>query len=670
MASGDSSLKQLSATPRSIPNRVINSLAILKANWDELGHDYIQNFVPFTAEILRTAPQDEVSLPEIQKGIKERFGLGIPQGALKTILHRCAKQGLIKQQNRIYLRNRAVLDKLVFTIDQAAALREHRALIDKLIAFCSERYETEWTTDEADSALLEYLEERSPTILAAAIDGNPISPPPTAVKNADFLIKAFVHHLWANDPEGFSFLETIVKGSMLANVLIFPEIAKVQRLFESVEIYFDTPFILGAIGLEGESRQASSLELLSLLYKQKAKLAIFQHTRDEVSGVLDAAARSLRSGRKPAQMEFFEYLGGKEYKPSDIELVIAKLDESLGSLRIKTKPRPSQTVALGLDEARLDQIMESIVSYRSERAKHFDIDSLTAIHRLRGGKPYQDIESCQAVFITQNTNLIKAAREYFNTEYERTTVPLAIRDDVLTTIVWLKQPMSAVDLPRTMIIADCFAAMKPPDRLWKIYLAEIEKLSTRGSISENDYYLLRYSVEARRALMDFTLGSPEGFTEGTVAEVLKFAQNAIKAESAEALAVADLALKGERARRLRAELEKEKALAVARQMYAAQFERAREIGVAVGAIVGKALLWTLVVLLFFATYFTLPRPFPQPEASLGRYVVPALLFMLGVLSGFHLCYGTTARDFAHRWELSVAEAVEKVMLLIIKPKQQ
>jgi hypothetical protein len=29
-------------------------------------------------------------------------------------------------------------------------------------------------------------------------------------------------------------------------------------VFEGVEIYFDTPFILGAIGLEGESRQASS----------------------------------------------------------------------------------------------------------------------------------------------------------------------------------------------------------------------------------------------------------------------------------------------------------------------------------------------------------------------------------------------------------------------------
>ena len=47
---------------------VITSLAILKANWDK-GLDYIENFVPFVAECLRTAPQDEVSLPELQAAI-------------------------------------------------------------------------------------------------------------------------------------------------------------------------------------------------------------------------------------------------------------------------------------------------------------------------------------------------------------------------------------------------------------------------------------------------------------------------------------------------------------------------------------------------------------------------------------------------------------------------
>jgi len=75
--------------------QVITSLAILKVNWDR-GHDYIKNFVPFVAECLRTAPQPEVSLPELQTAIHDTFGLRIPQGALKTILRRAVRSGYAK----------------------------------------------------------------------------------------------------------------------------------------------------------------------------------------------------------------------------------------------------------------------------------------------------------------------------------------------------------------------------------------------------------------------------------------------------------------------------------------------------------------------------------------------------------------------------------------------
>lgn len=645
---------------RSVPTRIIGSLAVLKANWDELRRDYIENFVLFVAEVLRTAPQPEISLPEVQTAIADRFGLRIPQGALKTILHRCAKRGLIRQQNKIYIRNAQALDLLRFSLDQADALRKHGALIEKLVRFCNERYQVKWTPEDADAALLGYLEERSPGILAAAVDGSPISAPVATVQNAEFLVNAFIHYLSTSDPEGFAFLEVIVKGCMLANVLIFPELGKVQRLFEKVEVYFDTGFILGALGLEGQSRQDACRELLTLLYAQRARLLIFEHTRDEVVGVLDAAANNLRRGRKPAHMEFFEYLAGKEYTPSDIELVIARLENSLRSLRITVKRKPDQTIELGLDETQLEAIIDTEIQYRSVRSKQYDVDSLTAIHRLRRGNTFPDIESCTAIFVSQNTNLIRGALKFFNKEYERTTVPLAIRDDTLTTMAWLKQPMAAPDLPRKMIVAGCFAAMKPPERLWKRYLEEINKLMSRGTISENDYALLRYSIEARRALMDFTLGSSEAFTEGTVAEVLAFAQNAIKAESAEAL-------KNERDLRLKAELEREKALAAAQQLYEGQYARAREIATKTGHLARLATLWALVPLLVLATYLTLPKPFPQFETGWSKYVVSILLFCLSLFTLAHLIVGTTLKDWTLKIEVAVARVTEEMVLRIMKP---
>jgi len=241
---------------RTISTRAIVSLAILKANWDRLGSDYIENFVPLVAECLKAASTPEVSINEVQCAFVDNFGLRVPLGALKTILHRCAKRGYVRRKSGIYIRDDAALSRLGFASVRADVLRKHENLSTKLIDFCKERHGVSWTAEEADAALLAYLEERSPSILAAAIEGSPIPAPPNPVTNATFLVNAFVQHVFTSDPEGLDFLETIVKGTMLANVLIFPEIGKARSSFRRLEVYLDTGFLIGTLGLEGSLRQA------------------------------------------------------------------------------------------------------------------------------------------------------------------------------------------------------------------------------------------------------------------------------------------------------------------------------------------------------------------------------------------------------------------------------
>jgi hypothetical protein len=192
-------------------------------------------------------------------------------------------------------------------------------------------------------------------------------------------------------------------------------------------------------------------------------------------------------------------------------------------------------------------------------------------------------------------------------------------------------------------------------------------LVSSGSISENDYSLLRYSTEARRALMEFTLGAHEEFAEGTVVEVLAFAQNAIRAESSEALASADAELRKERDLRLRSEIDKQKAVAATQTLYEAQFVRPREISVLAGNAVRLISTWSLVSIIFLGTYFTLPKPFPQPNTRWVDYLAPVLLFTLGVVTIFHLIFGTTVRDIARKLELAVAKRAEQFILKIMPP---
>ncbi|MBI3662002.1 MAG: hypothetical protein HY234_02990 [Acidobacteria bacterium] len=72
--------------------------------------------------------------------------------------------------------------------------------------------------------------------------------------------------------------------------------------------------------------------------------------------------------------------------------------------------------------------------------------------------------------------------------------------------------MMAPDLPRRRLIADAYAAMEPPDELWKAYLVEIARLETKGEISAEDYMLLRHVLSAKAALMDLTKGDASAFT--------------------------------------------------------------------------------------------------------------------------------------------------------------
>lgn len=122
-----------------MPNSIIPSLAILKVNWDN-DRDHIENFVPFVGECLRIAPQPEVSVGDLQAAVQNTFGISIPQGALQIILGRAVKHGYVERSQGIYRRNDEALGRLDFAKTRDTALRQHAALIAKLIDFCRDNF--------------------------------------------------------------------------------------------------------------------------------------------------------------------------------------------------------------------------------------------------------------------------------------------------------------------------------------------------------------------------------------------------------------------------------------------------------------------------------------------------------------------------------------------------
>jgi len=648
---------------------LVVSLAILKVNWDR-GQDYVANYVPFVGECLRKAPQDEISLADLQAALKTEFGLGIPQNTLRTVLRRAVKAGYVTQTAGIYRRNMANLAKLDLGNVRAQILRECEALLDKLIAFCESRHKVVWPRQEAEAAILSYLQEHSTPILASVVDGLPIPPATGASKRADFLVNAFIADLFEHDPEGFEFLEALVKGSLLANAMFFADIGGVPRRFDRVDILFDTAFLLRALGFVGERMQAPCRELIELVYEQNGTPKCFEHTFHEMLRVLGAAAQAVLNPQslRAAHGDVIEYFITTRSSASDIELMIARLEKSLRAIRVQVRPLPAHTLPLGVDETKLEGILQDEVRYRKDEALRHDLDAVTAVFRLRHGEFPIHVEACYALFITTNRSLARASARFLKEEYSEEytdhppyPVPPCMLDEFFTNLVWLKQPFRAPDLPRKRILADCFAALNPSDQLWRRYLQQIDALERRGDISGGDYALLRFSTVARSAVMDATLGDPDAFTEGTVQDVLEAAQAAARAET-------EVALRAEKERREEAERRVAAAEATLTAREQRQASRFRDIGAVVGRSSAQILMYGATVVLAVGVYLTLPRPFPPIPPAWQRLVAPAILLLLsavGALTIANLALGTTLRSLLRRLEVSISRWVEQALARIV-----
>jgi hypothetical protein len=527
------------------------SLAILKVNFD-LRQDYVSNFIPFVAEVLRARAPEAVSLSDLQRGVEDMFGLRVPQGALSTILRRAARKRLVQVSHGTYRPNLETLGGSDFADLRAEAGRQEADLVQRLANHAGCEYGVGWSADQAESALLHYVDGRTVDLFCGGHRSALVSVGAPLDHN-EVIVASFVKSLAGTDPQGFEFFLSVVKGVMLANVLYLPGgFAEVDRRFGPTTFFLDTAFVLRATGFASAEIAAPCRELIELLQSLSAKLGVFEHTVSEIEGALEGSIRGLRGDSDLAGPA--EFLIHDGWSPSDVEEFRARLPSKLAALGIEVISRPAYTERLGIDEIALEQTLKyAMPRLRSEGLRR-DVESLSAVHRLRGGHLRNRLESADAILVTTNGALARAGADFFREQHAGDgSVPWCIHAHTLTTLAWLKQPANAPDLPRLQVIADSYAALRPPDALWQKYRAEIDRLHCRGAISVEDCHLLRYSDEARRALMLATMGDADVFTEGTVAQVLDRAYANARAATEESL-VAERAARADEAAAVASEL--------------------------------------------------------------------------------------------------------------------
>ena len=511
--------------------KAISALAVIKVNWDE-DEDYIANFVPIVADCIRRGEHEKISLPDTKALVASDFGLHIPQGALQTILGRMSRDGLLRRRHGAYERIPEALSEFDLGSEREDVVRQHNHLVGLLVDFAA-GVGREWSEEQAERALLGYVEVLAEPVLGAVVDGEPVVELPKIESEGAVVTSRFVLDLCHKEPQAFEYLATIVKGSMLANVLFLPETFSGGRArLSDVEVYLDTPVVLRALGYAEEQYREPVEELVDLLAGEDAKLRIFEHTLHEVEGVLDGAAAIYRTGGKKDHVpgDVVDYFASKSLSRSDVEMDIAALSERLDAHAIEVVGTPERTEEIELSEKELGRALEDGVHYRLHGTMVKDLDSLAAIYRLRSGEVRRHIESADALLVTTNTTLAHVSRAFFAEIFGHRSVPVCMSDYSLAAIVWLMNPSQASDLPRRQIIAISYAALNPPEDVWRKYLTEIRRLQERGELNEEQVGLLLFSPDARLELMNATDGDVEAVAAGTITEVLRRAERAARAD--------------------------------------------------------------------------------------------------------------------------------------------
>ena len=493
----------------------LTSLAILRVNLEERWGDYLDNLRPFILQVLVTHTPDPVTDAIVARHIRCDFGLVIPRRTVQRVLRRLVNAPDINVEERSSkiqivgsLEDPAIADK------QREAESDIQSIIEGLREFSQSTTRPIANEDESISAITAFLSRFDVTCLSAYERETAIPQIGSVHPQRIVLTSDYVQHLQETNQHMFERFIVLVKGHMLANALMCPDLEDAPKRYEDVTFYLDTPLLVHWLGLESKQEETATRDLLDLVRRLGGEFAVFAHTLDELESVIYNAAEQVANDDPRMPIAYESVRRGRTV--IELKLEADQVERKLYESGIMTALTPPYNVEFDIDEDAFGLLLDSRIGYGSDRARSSDINSVRGIYAVRRDSPARSLESSKAVLVTSNGSFAEAAWAYGSQHLASRHVSAVIVDFSLANTAWLKAPIEAADMPITQMLAFSYAALRPPDGLWRKYLVEIDKLREGGAISQEQHVLLRNYELASRDLMHLTVGEDAAIKQETI----------------------------------------------------------------------------------------------------------------------------------------------------------
>ena len=503
----------------------IVSLAMLYALWQTKRKDLLELITPFILFSVgnTTKVGNPIDVAAVCAYMESEFGYRSFQPAVITkVLSR--HTSLLNQNSRFiekkdgaYFLRKSLSDEVgAFSKKRTSCKVKVDAVTSALAAYLNEKQaskKTNFTQIDAERYLLTFFETQGSSILLSVDDLRQIG-----FKNNEinFYIGRFILEQKERRTALMDHLVELVQGYYVTTAIYLqaenPDVT--QAMFKDVTFYLDTRLLLAFLGYKSAQENDSVQTMIRCLQKNGATLSCFDYNIEEVNNILEAYKMSrLYPSAKPSSITL-EYFDEQGYSYTHVE---AAQRTFVNRLEVGNIYPVSMYTAMAkhgiegslqglIEEDKIQSIIQRIKPKYNLTTLNDDLAAISCVSRIRDGKKLPYIEKCRSVFVTSNTVLVAAVKEYHREDSVNIGFPLAITTEDLCVIAWLKDFEQNNTLPQMRLLENVLAALTPSAELIEAYFSHLDNLEHEGSYSESLVSLMRVDQFARQELMELTSG--------------------------------------------------------------------------------------------------------------------------------------------------------------------
>lgn len=516
--------------------RVLSSLSLISTLWFKYNRGYIDAFIPLLVTLINKKQYKSITwdnLNILSDDFEKEYGVLVPHHPMRMLLTRCAKNKILHRTSSSFFVNKNEINKNDISFEIERQIRRHNELINDFATFCLNKFNHNISNDEASVKVYSYLNTNDMNIIFLANDFSNRNKIKTKEKSDNYLVGQYILHLFSADDSKLRILVDMALGSIAAGAIKSEKLDWQNDTVRNCCFYLDTGLLIKLIGGEGELNSKIVSELIKSLQVKGGNVFVFQHVIDELEEAIESCEIWIESinfdPAKASNMAIFFRQEG--YTSSDVNTLKLKAPSIIRDLNIsvKSKPNYENLSKFLIDESALTTIINKLYKdnnplYNPELFKkrtQRDVDSISAIYRLRGEiKPVQ-IKEARHVFLTSNGTLAYANFLYNKEKNIKKSEVLGCLSDIfIGTLIWMNSPHTAAFINQQKIIAQAYSAIRPDNNFEKKLYQIADAMLKRGLINKDDYSIITASYLTKDIVSEKTLNDPNLLTEQSISIVL------------------------------------------------------------------------------------------------------------------------------------------------------